>query len=69
MHRTEIVAHRATKRAAEAYIARFADELGDTVSWDGSKNVPIHLAWHVEPAAQGGFDVVSVATPREGGAS
>lgn len=59
----EIVAHRATRRAAEAYIARFADELGDTARWDGTKDVPIHVVWTVVPAAKG-FDIVSTVTPR-----
>lgn len=64
IYRTEVVTHRATRRAAEAYIARFADELGDTVTWSGSQNVPVHIEWTVVPADKG-FDIVSTVSPRE----
>jgi len=59
----ETIAHRATRKAAEAYIARFADELGDTVRWNGSADVPVHIQWAVVPADKG-FDVVSTVTDR-----
>lgn len=61
---TEVVAHRSTRRLAEAYIASFADELGDTVRWDGTKDIPIHVVWTVVPAVRG-FDIVSTVSPRE----
>jgi hypothetical protein len=62
--RTEIVAHRYTRRAAEAYVARFADELGDTMSRVGTELIPVRIAWTVEPATPSGFDVVSTVTRR-----
>jgi hypothetical protein len=61
--RTEVVAHRSTRKAAERYIASFADELGDSTSWDGEKDIPVHIEWSVVPA-DNGFDIVSTVTPR-----
>jgi hypothetical protein len=58
---TKVVARRSTRAGAEAYIARFADELGDTVRWDGSANIPVHIEWTVVPADKG-FNVVSTVT-------
>jgi hypothetical protein len=61
--RSETVAHRSTRRLAEKYIASFADTLGDTFSWNGSANIPIHVEWAVVPATKG-FDIVSTVTSR-----
>lgn len=61
--RVEVVAHRATRKSAERYVAAFANELGDTVSWNGRENIPIHVEWTVVPAAPG-FDIVSTVTRR-----
>lgn len=60
---TILVAHRASRSAAERYIAAFANELGDTTRWDGKRSIPIHVEWTVVPAAKG-FDIVSTVTPR-----
>lgn len=60
---TEVVAHRATKAAAERYIASFADVLGDTVRWDGHRDIPVHIEWTAVRVAKG-YDIVSTVTAR-----
>lgn len=59
--RTEVVAHRATRKTAERYVASFTDELGNVTDGNGQ---PVHIAWAVVPATKG-FDIVSTVTEQE----
>lgn len=62
--RQEIVGHRSTRKLAQKYIDRYDDALGDTTWWNGSRNVPVHIDWRIEPAEKG-FDIVSTVYARE----
>jgi aminoglycoside N3'-acetyltransferase len=57
-----IVAHRAAKRSAETFVARYADVVGEQSHWTGSTLRPTFVEWSVERCATGGFDIVQTTT-------
>lgn len=64
--RTEVVAHRSSRRYAEKWVNDFADTAGDQEWWDGQQGHPVHVVYSVVNCHQsGGFDIVSTVTSRE----
>jgi len=62
---TYIVTTRASKRAAEAYITRHANMLGETLHWTGREHVPATLVWEAVKNEEGRWDVRGTHTIKE----
>lgn len=58
------IAHRKTRKAAQAYMARLADLTGAQSVWNGLVDLPVLVTMTVVQTASG-FEVVQTITPAE----